>query len=264
MADRYDDVTYDVGDGVATVAMDRPEALNALTPNLLDELEAAIDRAASADVRVVVLTGNGSAFSAGYDIGEDEEPHGSIEDRMRDSLSHLDAIIGSSLPVIAKVDGYALAGGCNLAIACDVTIASARAEFGYPDMHFGEPPPKFVLPFVTNSLKHARELLYTGKRIPAEEARRMGLVNQVVPTGELDDAVATEAGHIKKTPGVSVSLVKSMINEVQAAQGYRTTSIDEYLGILTTETATPKRFREIREAEGFEAALEWMHEADKA
>lgn len=262
MAD-YEALTYAVDDGIATVALDRPEALNALTPNLLDELEAAIDRADSDDVRVLVLTGNGSAFSAGYDIGDDEETLGSVEDRMQDRVTHLDAILGSSLPVIAKVDGYALAGGCNLAIACDLTIASARSEFGYPDMRFGEPPPKFILPFVTASLKHARELLYTGKRIPAEEAHRTGLVNQVVPPDELDGAVADEADRIKKTPGVAVSMVKDMVNEVQTAQGYRPSAVDERLAILSMETETPKRFREIRDAEGFEAALEWMHEADK-
>jgi len=259
----YSDILYTVSDGVATITLDRPDALNALRPTLLDELEAAMVRAEADEVRTVVLTGNGSAFSAGYDIGEDEDDLGSVEARMRDRRSHLESIIESPLPVIAQVDGYALAGGCNLAIACDITFASERSTFGFPDMHFGEPPPKFVLPFVTTSLKHARELLYSGKRISAAEAERMGLVNHVVPTDELDDAVAEEADHIKKTPGVAVSLVKAMLNDVQTAQGYRDSPLDEYLAILTMETETPKRFREIREAEGFEAALEWMHEADK-
>ncbi len=259
----YADITYVVEDDVATVTMDRPDALNALRPSMLDELEAAIEAADADGARILVLTGNGSAFSAGYDIGEGEAALGSVSERMRDRRSHLDAIFGSPLPIIAQVDGYALAGGCNLAIACDLTIASDRSEFGFPDMHFGEPPPKFVLPFVTASLKHARELLYTGKRVPANEASRMGLVNRVVPTGELDEAVAEEADHIKKTPGVAVSLVKEMINDVQTAQGYRSTSLDEYLALLTMETETPKRFREIREEDGFEAALEWMHGTDK-
>ena len=105
--------------------------------------------------------------------------------------------------------------------------------------------------------------MYSGKQISAAEAKRMGLVNRVVPPDELDAVVAAEVDQIKKTPGVTVSLAKELINEVQTAQGYRRSSIDEYLGVLTMETETPKRFREIRRTEGFEAALEWMHETDK-
>ncbi|HKJ59120.1 MAG TPA: enoyl-CoA hydratase-related protein, partial [Halobacteriales archaeon] len=128
---------------------------------------------------------------------------------------------------------------------------------------FGEPPPKFVLPFVGNSLKYARELLYSGKTVPAAEAERMGYVNRVVPDDELAAAVAEEVDHIKKTPGAVVALTKEMINEVQEAQGDRRGRIDEALATLTMEGAAAKRFREIRDEEGLDAALEWMHGADK-
>lgn len=260
----YECITYEDADGVATIHLDRPDELNALTPTLLDELEDALSRAgATDDVRVVVLAGNGRAFSAGYDIGEDEAERGTVDERMRNPRTHLDAIFDLRLPVIAAVDGHALAGGCNLAIACDLTFATERSEFGYPDMHFGEPPPKFVMPFVANSLKYARELLYTGKTIPAADAARMGLLNHVTPNDGLMEAVSAEIDHIKKTPGVVVELTKEMINEVQADTGYRRGRTDEYLALLTMETETPNRFREIRDEEGWEAALEWMHETDK-
>lgn len=260
----YDYVEYGVDDGAAWIRLDRPGKLNALNPDLLADLEAALREAEADDAaRVAVLAGNGPAFSAGYDVGDDEADHGTIEERLFRSRSHLDAVFSLRKPVVAAVDGPALAGGCNLALAADLTFATEPSEFGYPDMHFGEPPPKFVLPFVGNSLKYARELLYSGKTVPAVEAERMGYVNRVVDEGELDSTVAEEVDHIKKTPGAVVALVKEMINEVQEAQGDRRGRIDEALATLTMEGAAPTRFREIRDEEGLDAALEWMHGTDK-
>ena len=260
----YDCIEFEVDDQVARVRLDRPDSLNALSPTLLEELETAVRRAETTDgVRVVVIGANGRAFSSGYDIGADEQ-HRTVDEHMLDQRTHLEAIFSSSLPVIAAVDGVAIAGGCNLAICCDLTFATERSEFGYPDMHFGEPPPKFVLPFVTNSLKHARELLYSGKTVDATDAERMGLVNRVVPNGELEAAVDEEIDHILKTPSTAVSLVKDMINDTQETQGYRRHGrVAEHLGTLTMETDAAKRFREIRDRDGLQAALEWMHETDK-
>ena len=261
----YDCIEYAVDDGVARVALDRPEALNALNPPLLRELEAAIERAeASEDVRVVVLRGNGRAFSSGYDISE-AETEKSTDERILDQRTHLEAIFSARLPVVAAVDGPAVAGGCNLAICCDLTFATESSEFGYPDMHFGEPPPKFILPFVTNSLKDARELLYSGKTVDAATAAEMGLVNQVVPQSELDATVDDEVAAIKKTPSTAVAIAKDMLNDVQETQGFqRYGRVDEYVGALTMESSAPERFREIRDDEGLQAALEWMHETDKS
>ena len=262
---QYSTIEYE-GDGTtAHVRLDRPEAMNALNERLLEEFEDALDRADADDgVRVVVVAGNGTAFSSGYDIGADE-PELSVDDRMLDQRTHLEAVFSARVPVIAAVDGAALAGGCNLALACDLTFATEGSEFGYPDMHFGEPPPKFVLPFVTDSLKHARELLYTGKSVDAEEAHRMGLVNHVVPDGELQSAVGEEIDQITKTPSAAVALVKDMINDVQETQGYRRYGrLDEALGTLTMESETATEFREIRDEEGLQAALEWVHETDKS
>lgn len=260
----YSTVEYERDGSAAHVRFDRPDAMNALSGQLLDEFEDAISRAeADEDVRVVVVAGYGEAFSAGYDIGADE-PDRSVEDRVLDQRTHLERIFSTRLPVIAAVDGPALAGGCNLALACDLTFATERSEFGYPDMHFGEPPPKFVLPFVTDSLKHARELLYTGKTVDADEAHRMGLVNRVVPDGDLGAAVDEEIDHITKTPSAAVALVKDMLNDVQETQGYRRYGrLDESLGTLTMESETATRFRELRDEEGLQAALEWVHGTDK-
>ena len=263
MAD-YDCLDYAVEGATAWVELDRPATLNALNPALLAELEDAIGRAERADgVRAVVLSGRGRAFSAGYDIGSGESAR-TLDERVLDQRTHLEAVFSSPLPVIAAVDGPALAGGCNLAICCDLTFATEGSTFGYPDMHFGEPPPKFLLPFVVDSLKDARELLYTGKTVDAETAERMGMVNRVVPEGELEATVEAELAEIRKTPGSAVAVAKAMVNDVQEAQGYRRYGrIAEFVGTMTMETEAAKRFREIRDEEGLEAALEWMHGTEK-
>jgi enoyl-CoA hydratase len=261
----YDCLDYAVEEATAWVELDRPEKLNALNPTMLAELEDALGRAEAADgVRAIVLSGKGRAFSAGYDIGSGEDEH-TVDDRVLSQRTHLEAVFSSPLPVVAAVDGPALAGGCNLAVCCDLTFATEGSTFGYPDMHFGEPPPKFVLPFVVDSLKDARELLYTGKTVDAEAAERMGMVNRVVPDGELEATVEAELAEIRKTPGAAVAIAKAMVNDVQESQGYRRYDrVAEYVGTMTMESEAAKRFREIRDEEGLEAALEWTHGADKA
>jgi enoyl-CoA hydratase len=260
----YDCLDYAIEEATAWVELDRPETLNALNPALLAELEDALASAADTDgVRAVVLSGAGRAFSAGYDIGSGEADH-TLDERVLDQRTHLEAIFSSPLPVVAAVDGPALAGGCNLAVCCDLTFATEGSTFGYPDMHFGEPPPKFLLPFVVDSLKDARELLYTGKTVDAGTAERMGMVNRVVPEGELEAAVEAELAEIRKTPSTAVAIAKAMVNDVQEAQGYRRYGrLAEYVGSMTMETEAATRFREIRDEEGLDAALEWMHGTDK-
>lgn len=260
----YDCLDYAVEEATAWVELDRPETLNALNPALLAELEDALASAADTDgVRAVVLSGAGRAFSAGYDIGSGESER-TLDERVLDQRTHLEAIFSSRLPVVAAVDGPALAGGCNLAVCCDLTFATEGSTFGYPDMHFGEPPPKFLLPFVVDSLKDARELLYTGKTVDAGTAERMGMVNRVVPEGELEAAVEAELAEIRKTPSTAVAIAKAMVNDVQEAQGYRRYGrLAEYVGSMTMETEAATRFREIRDEEGLDAALEWMHGTDK-
>ncbi|PSQ11004.1 enoyl-CoA hydratase/isomerase family protein [Halobacteriales archaeon QS_5_70_15] len=263
MAD-YDCLDYAVEEATAWIELDRPATLNALNPALLAELEDALDRAEGAeDVRAVVLSGKGRAFSAGYDVGTGEEER-TLDERVLSQRTHLEAVFSSRLPVLAAVDGPALAGGCNLAVCCDLTYATEGSTFGYPDMHFGEPPPKFVLPFVVDSVKDARELLYTGKTVDAEAAERMGMVNRVVPDGELEGAVESELAEIRKTPSSAVAVTKAMVNDVQETQGYRRYGrVEEFVGTMTMGTDAAERFREIRDEEGLEAALEWAHGTEK-
>jgi enoyl-CoA hydratase len=262
VTDEYEQIEYEERDRVARIRLDRPATLNALTPTTLAELEAAIERAETTDdLRAITLAGTGRAFSAGYDVGPDEEIP-PLAERMANPRTHLRAVVDSRLPVVAAVDGPALAGGCNLAIAADITLATPDATFGYPDMRFGEPPPKFVLPFATNSLKHARELLFTGKTVDANRAAEMGLVNRVVD--DLEAAVESELDGIRTVPPAALSLVKDMLTDVQEAQGFRRAGrVEEYAQLLTMETEPARRFREIRDEEGLQAALEWANEVEK-
>ena len=254
-------------DRVRTVTLDRPEKLNALSEPLLAELEDALLAAEDDDVRVVVLEGAGDAFSVGYDFGEPMEKEITPEDYMGKVYSHVDVIWNLDVPVIAAVDGYALAGGTNLSLICDLTFATERSEFGFPDVHMGVLPPRLVVPFVADSLKDARELLYTGKHVSAAEAERMGLINRVVPDADaLDAAIDAEIVEIKKTPSSVVKLLKDTLNDVQHTQGYRSDSagkIDEYLMALSTATEVANEFDRVRAEGGVNAAIEWMHEAEK-
>lgn len=253
-------------DRTTTITLDNADALNALNATLRSELVAALEAAErDENARAVVLTGKGRVFSSGYDFGE--EGSETMDDLIRSSFDHIDTIYNLDLPVIAAVDGYALAGGCNLALVCDLTFATERSEFGYPDVHMGEIPPRMVLPTVVDSLKDARELLYTGKHVSADEAAEMGLVNRVLDDeAALEDAVEAELDHMKKTPSSVIKLLKDNLNDIQETQGYRANSagnIDEFLFAVSSETEVAKRFHEIVDEEGVNAAIEWMNTAEK-
>lgn len=261
----YDHLEVRTENGVCIVTLDDPDTLNALSTALLDELEAALAAAETmTDVRAVVLTGNGRAFSSGYDFGAGEAH--TMDTIIESEYTHLDAIYNLSIPVIAAVDGYALAGGCNLALVSDLTFATERSEFGFPDMRMGELPPAMVLPFVTGSLKYARELFYTGKHVDATEAERMGIVNRVVSNDELMDTVLEEVDHIKRVPSAVTKLLKDSLNDVQETRGYRSNSaanVAKYLYAVSAETETAKEFHDIVDEDGVSAAIDWMRTAKK-
>lgn len=262
-----DHVNYEERNEAAVVTIDRPEKLNALNEQALAEIEVALDEAVALDVRVVVIRGNEDAFSAGYDIGGDgvDERELTVADWLeRMPVPLLPKIYELELPVIAAVDGYALAGGCNLALVCDLTIATERAQLGYPDVRMGGLPVHFVHPFVMSSIKHARELFYSGKMIDGAEAARMGLVNRAVAHDELMDAVWTEVEGIKKTPAVIVTIAKAMLNDAMERQGFRPRGrLGELAASLSVLSDPAHEFYERRDADGMDEAIEWMHSAEK-
>jgi enoyl-CoA hydratase/carnithine racemase len=178
---------------VAYVTLNRPPALNALSSALRRELKQCFaDIQASRGVRLVVLTGVGRAFCAGADIKEWREPSSAVEDRQdRQQLNFWEVMSRCEQPIIAAINGYALGGGCELAMCCDSRSASDRAQLGLTEVTLGIIPGGGTqrLPRLIGRGK-TLELILTGKRIDAHEALRLGLVEQVVPHDQLMVAVA--------------------------------------------------------------------------
>lgn len=265
----YEFIEYEEDDGAGVVSFDRPDMLNAINGTTRAELVDALERAEAAeDVRAVVITGNGRAFSSGYEFGSDDGPAGeelSIDDRILEfEHDYLNAIRHLEIPVIAAVNGLAFAGACNLVLYCDLVYASEEAEFGYPEVHMGSLPGAVIDPFVGVSSMHAKELYFTGKRVDAERAERMGFVNEVIPDEELMDRVREDIEGIKLTPSTTVALSKAILNESQQQQGFRADNpLDHYLWAMSMEVDARKEFQEKVETEGTNAAIDWMHEVEK-
>lgn len=270
--DEFDNIEYEKSDGVATISLDRPEKMNAMSMELIEETCVALDDAEEDDdMRVIVLKGNGAAFSAGWDLGEIGGGGDGVPD-VDDWLAgfdegghdHLERIYEHDLPVIAAVDGYTVAGGLALACYCDITIAAEDATFSLQAIRMGGYSPIALLPYLTTTIKHVRELWYTGKDIDGTEAARIGLANRAVPGDELMDHVHEIADQIKKVPSMTVTLEKDMLNGIMEMQGYTASNrAGTYLDALAHSTDQGKEFFRVKNEEGLHAAIQWMNEADK-
>jgi enoyl-CoA hydratase len=186
------------GDGVVTVTMNRPEKKNALSIALRDELSDVFDELARDDlVRVVVLTGAGTAFSAGFDLSEFSEA-----DRQDELWASSDrfhhTVLRFPLPLIAAVNGAALAGGFDLAVMCDLRVAADSAFFAHVEHTFGDVVYRPLRDLVGGSV--ARDLVLTGRRIEAGEALAVGLVNRVVAEESVVDEASAMAAEIALAP----------------------------------------------------------------
>jgi enoyl-CoA hydratase len=212
----YENVILEIQDALAFLKFNRPKALNALNSATLDDLAAAASEIACNDaVKVVVVTGVGKAFVAGADIQE-MQPMSPVEAMNFSRKGHaaISALERMGKPVIAAVNGYALGGGLEVALACDVIYASEKARLGFPEVTLG------ILPGFGGTqrtarlvgLARAKELIFTGKVITSGEAYEMGLVNKVVPDDQLMEAVQELAGKILSTAPVGVQLAKAAIN----------------------------------------------------
>ena len=203
-------------EGVVTLTISSPATLNALNSTILAEMDDFLDTLDPSRVRVLVITGEGKAFVAGADISEMahlSEPEGLAFGQRGSAV--FKKIEDLPFPVVAAVNGFALGGGCELAMACDIRIASAKARFGQPEVGLGIIPgfsgtyrlPKLVGQGI------AKELIYTGRMIRADEALRIGLVNSVVQPEELAGAVDALVTSILKNAPIAVSYAKACINE---------------------------------------------------
>ena len=205
----YEALLYEVGDGVARLTINRPERRNAMSWAVITELRDAVSRAKDdADVRVVVLTGAGEqAFCAGADLGGmagGDDSFTATHDARGEMARLFTDLWELGKPTIARVRGFALAGGFGLALACDFVVAADDAQFGTPEINVGLWPYMITVPLVRSMPpKKVLELMLTGRRVKADEAERIGFVNRVVPVDELDAAVdELAAGLAAKSPAI--------------------------------------------------------------
>ncbi len=211
-------VRYEVQGQVATITLARPEKLNAMDRRTFHELEQAAARAAAApEVRAVLVTGEGRAFSSGLDVTEfGSAPDPDEAERVVAELQRaVSALERMPKPVVAAVNGLAVGGGLQLAIACDLRLAAEDAQFAalemrwaiVPDLGGTERLPRIV------GLGRAKEMIFTGRPVMAEEAERIGLVNRVVPVHRLAGEAAELAGGLAAGPTLALGLAKRALNE---------------------------------------------------
>lgn len=213
----YETVLYEKRNGVGYVTMNRPDKLNALNNRIMEELDGCFQEIQKDDeVRVVILTGAGEkAFVAGADIKElAEQAPLQGKERSQRGQRVLDSIENLGKPVIAAVNGYALGGGCELALACTLRIASETARFGQPEVRLG------IIPGYGGTQRLARlvgkgralEMILTGEPVNAQEAYRIGLVNQVVPAEKLMLAAEELAQKIMPNAPLAIKLALESVN----------------------------------------------------
>jgi enoyl-CoA hydratase len=207
-------VLYATRDGIADVRLNRPHRLNAMVPQLMADLHSALQAAeADAAVRVVVLSGEGRAFCAGNDLKETATGHGGVAD----ALAFVDQIQQVAVdmktmrtPIIGAIHGYAVGGGCEMALGCDLVVAAEDARFGFPETSVGQ----FVTGGVTHflpravGLAKAKELLMTGAFFTGREAQQLGLVNRAVPAAEVRAVAESLARTIMEKAPLSIALMK--------------------------------------------------------
>lgn len=207
----YRTITYETRGELAVVTLNRPERANALSSELVSEMHDAVDTVEAAEtVRVVIITGAGRHFCAGADLKEQDRP-GSWLDDLRALFGRIAAL---DRPTIAAINGAAMGGGCELAIACDLRLMAEGAVVGLPEVKFGalavaggtQRLPRLI------GVAKAKEMHFTGEPVDAAEAFRIGLVNQVVPPTRLMDRALELGATLAQRPRHALALVKRMID----------------------------------------------------
>jgi enoyl-CoA hydratase/carnithine racemase len=250
---------------VAIITLNRPERLNAMDKVMLDQLTAAADKAEQdSQIRAVVLTGAGSGFSSGFDLKDQAiaTPSGIEEWRrvLRRDFNACMKFWHLSKPTVAAVHGPAIAGACELSMACDVTIASEDAIFGEPELRFGAGIVVMLLPWLVG-VKRAKEIILLGMdRIDAIEAANIGLINRVVPKGDHLKEGIRMAQQLARIDCALMTETKRAINRQFAIMGLNE-ALEEALEIDTEIEGlgmpTKVKFLEITRERGLRAALDW-------
>ena len=245
-------ITYEQEGFVGVVTINRPKALNALNSRVLEELEATFDEVDLETTRVIILTGAGTkSFVAGADIAEmstlTKEEGEAFGKKGNDVFRKIETF---PLPVIAAVNGFALGGGCEISMSCDIRICSENAVFGQPEVGLGITPGFGGTQRLARiiGVGKAKEMIYSASNIKAEEAHRIGLVNAVYPQEELMDMAKKLANKIVRNAPIAVRACKSAMNEGL--------DVDMDKAIVVEEKAFGSCFETEDQVEGMKAFLE--------
>jgi len=215
----FENIIYEVSDRVATITLNRPDALNATTDGLYTELQNLIPQiAADEDVGAVIITGAGRGFCAGADLKSRKADATPLERRKRHRWILKDIVeplIRLEKPVIAAVNGVAAGAGCSIALAADFVIASDKASFVQSFVRIGLVPDLAGLYMLARviGVPRAKELCFTARKVSAEEALSLGMVSYVVPHDELMAKAQSMAGEIAKGPPTSLAMIKTLLNK---------------------------------------------------
>lgn len=240
----YENIIFETQEGIATITFNRPKALNALNGALLAELDLALDEIEKdEDIRVLLLTGAGEkSFVAGADITELARFNPlQAKQFSKGGQKIINRLQALAIPVIAAVNGFALGGGSEIALACDFIYAAETATFGLPEITLGIIPgfggtqrlPRLI------GTNMAKELIFTGKMVPAPQAKEIGLVNQIFPAEELMPAVTKTAKAIASKGKVSLRAAKQAVNSgigVDLATGLEI-EVDAFTICMTSQDA---------------------------
>ncbi len=280
----YENILVETGDGVGTITLNRPEKLNALSEALQLELQAALRELNPGDeVRVIRIRAAGRAFCAGYDLtpgtrqraASSEAAGGRAwelgesriaidRDRLHTTVQRWLWMWSFRKPIVAQVNGFCLAGGGELAGACDIIFAAEDAKFGHPASRaLGIPPTLGLWPAKIGMLK-TKELLFTGDMIDGVEAERIGMINHAVPAEKLEDATLAFCKRIAKLPMDALSVHKQVTNRWFEISGLKTAAAEgAEFDAIYHETAAFREFARIASETGLRNALAWRDEPFK-
>jgi len=248
----FQNVIYHKESGAAIVQLNRPEVLNAINEAVLQELEVVLDDvAADNTVKVLVVKGNDNAFAAGADIKNfvTYSPRDAHQYIYRVQVT-MNKLLALGKPTIASIAGYALGGGCEMALSCDLRIAAHTAHFGLPEINLGIVPGGGGTQRLTRLIGEgkAKELIFLGEVFDAQTAYELGLVNFLVPLSDLDDETAKLAKKLCKKPPVAVRTAKELI--------HLSYDVDIYTGLMMEKEKFAYLFSTDDQKEGMTAFLE--------
>ncbi len=265
----FGDVIYESKDRVATITLNRPKKLNAISETMPENIAAAFNHAAVDDsVHVIVLTGKGRGFCSGYDLkyfAENREEHPGMQEMPWDAMidynfmnrctQNFMTIWRCSKPVIAKINGDAVAGGSDIALCCDIAIMNEKARIGYPPARVWGCPTTAMWVYRLG-LEKAKYMLFTGDLVNGRKAEEMGLIHQAVPSKGLDRAVHLLTDRIKGVPKNQLMMMKMTVNQAYENMGLASSqTIATLFDGIARHSPEGVHFKQRSEEVGFKQAV---------